>query len=121
MKRERRLRGWQERGQGRFVKVSLGIALVVAGVSMFASPALAQAAPVRCERLTFNVALTAGQPANNQMVASLCARGSIQHKTIQVVIHGATYNHNMWDFPYQPERYSYVSYMTAAGYAVLNL
>jgi pimeloyl-ACP methyl ester carboxylesterase len=98
----------------------VGIALVVAGVSLPASRARAEA-PVRCERLTFDVALIAGQPANNHMAAWLCARGSIEHKTIQVVIHGATYDHNMWNFPYQPERYSYVNYMTAAGYTVLNL
>jgi pimeloyl-ACP methyl ester carboxylesterase len=98
----------------------LAVALAVAGVSLFASRARAEA-PVRCERLTFDVALVAGQPANNQMAAWLCARGAIEHKTIQVVIHGATFDHNMWRFPYQPERYSYVDYMTAAGYTVLNL
>jgi pimeloyl-ACP methyl ester carboxylesterase len=98
----------------------LGAALIVAGLSLSASAARAEA-PVKCERLTFQVALTAGGPADNQMAAWLCARGSIQHKTIQVVIHGATYDHNMWDFPYQPERYSYVQYMTSAGYAVLSM
>jgi pimeloyl-ACP methyl ester carboxylesterase len=92
----------------------------IAAVSMLASYARAEA-PVRCERLTFQVALAPDQPANNQMAAWLCARGSIQHKTIQVLIHGATYNHNMWRFPLEPERYSYVDYMTSAGYAVLNL
>jgi pimeloyl-ACP methyl ester carboxylesterase len=101
-------------------RTSVGIALVVAGVSTFAPRARAEA-PVRCERLTFQVALTAGGPADQQMAAWLCARDSIQHKTMQLVIHGATYDHNMWNFPYQPERYSYVDYMTAAGYAVLNL
>jgi pimeloyl-ACP methyl ester carboxylesterase len=119
MTRERRLRGCQERGQGRFGR-TFGIASVVVGLTLSASGARAEA-PVRCQRLTFQVALVAGQPANNQMAAWLCTRGSIQHKTVQVVIHGATYDHNMWDFPFQPERYSYVHYMTAAGYAVLNL
>jgi pimeloyl-ACP methyl ester carboxylesterase len=95
----------------------LWILLVPAGEAYAAS---AQP-PVRCARLTFMVAQAPGQPAENQMAAWLCARGSIQHKTIQVLIHGATYDHHYWDFPFQPERYSYVSHMTAAGYAVLNL
>ena len=55
------------------------------------------------------------------MVAWLCARGGLHGKTIQVLVHGATYNHHVWDFPYRPDRYSYVHAATAAGYATLNL
>jgi pimeloyl-ACP methyl ester carboxylesterase len=78
-------------------------------------------APVRCQPVRLRVALAPGEPADQTMAAELCARGSIQHKTIQILIHGATYDHNYWNWPYQPERYSYVRSMTAAGYAVLNL
>lgn len=78
-------------------------------------------APVRCEPVTFRVALTEGGAADQDLAAWLCARGTVQHKTIQVLIHGATYNHNYWNWPYHPGQYSYVRAMTAAGYAVLNL
>jgi pimeloyl-ACP methyl ester carboxylesterase len=54
-------------------------------------------------------------------VGWLCARGSIHHKTIQLLIHGALYDHHYWNFPYQPEKYSWVRYMTQAGYATLNI
>lgn len=74
-----------------------------------------------CERLSFPVALAAGQPATYHVVGWLCGRGSIKHRTIQVLLHGATYGHVYWDFPYQPERYSYVRALTAAGYATLSL
>jgi pimeloyl-ACP methyl ester carboxylesterase len=77
--------------------------------------------PVRCERVTFQVALAEGQPANYDVVGWLCGRGSIQHRTIQVLVHGATYSHVYWDFPYQPEHYSYVRALTAAGYATLAI
>lgn len=77
--------------------------------------------PVRCERVVFPVAIAPGQPADNDLVTWLCARGTVHHKTIQILLHGATTDHNYFDFPYQPERYSYVRYMTAAGYAVLNV
>jgi pimeloyl-ACP methyl ester carboxylesterase len=77
--------------------------------------------PVRCERLTFPVALTEGQPATYHVAGWLCGRGSIQHRTIQVLLHGGTYSHIYWDFSYQPERYSYVRALTAAGYATLAI
>jgi pimeloyl-ACP methyl ester carboxylesterase len=51
----------------------------------------------------------------------LCSRGAIENKTIQITLHGATYSHLYWDFPFQPEIYSYVRRATDAGYAVLNL
>jgi pimeloyl-ACP methyl ester carboxylesterase len=74
-----------------------------------------------CDKLTFQVALSAGQPANYHVVGWLCGRGSIDHRVLQVLVHGITYSHNYWDFPYKPEQYSYVNYLTAAGYATLNL
>lgn len=77
--------------------------------------------PVRCERLSFPVALAEGQPATYQVAGWLCGRGSIQHSTIQVLVHGSTYSHVYWDLPYQPERYSYVRTATAAGYATLAI
>jgi pimeloyl-ACP methyl ester carboxylesterase len=51
----------------------------------------------------------------------LCSRGSLRNKTIQIALHGATYSHLYWDWPYQPETYSYVLRATEEGYAVLNL
>ena len=51
----------------------------------------------------------------------LCSRGAIENKTFQITLHGITYSHLYWDFPFQPETYSYVRRATAAGYAVLNL
>lgn len=36
---------------------------------------------------------------------------------MQLLVHGATYNHLYWDFPHGPGYYSYVDAATAAGYA----
>ena len=41
-------------------------------------------------------------------------------RTVFVTVSGSTYHHGYWDFPYQPERYSFVRAATAAGFAVLN-
>ncbi|HEX4864393.1 MAG TPA: alpha/beta hydrolase, partial [Acidimicrobiales bacterium] len=40
---------------------------------------------------------------------------------LQVLVHGATYNHIYWDFPYQPETYSYVAWADGQGFATLAI
>jgi pimeloyl-ACP methyl ester carboxylesterase len=40
-------------------------------------------------------------------------------RTVQLLVHGYSYARYYWDFPYQPETYSYVRRATAAGYATL--
>jgi hypothetical protein len=40
---------------------------------------------------------------------------------VQVLVSGATYGPTYWDFLYQPETYSYVQALTAAGYATFDL
>jgi pimeloyl-ACP methyl ester carboxylesterase len=86
-------------------------------------PASAQADPggLRCSDVTFPVTLSPGDATVYNVFGVLCARGSIHNKTIQVALHGATYSHLYWDWPYQPALYSYVRQATAAGYAVLNI
>jgi len=44
----------------------------------------------------FPVGLSDGGPANQEIIGWLCARGSIHHKTLQVLLHGATYDHTYW-------------------------
>jgi hypothetical protein len=39
--------------------------------------------------------------------------------TVQLLVHGATFNKIMWDLPYQPERYSWTKKMNEAGYATI--
>jgi pimeloyl-ACP methyl ester carboxylesterase len=103
--------------------------IVLVAASMFALPhsaaPRAEAAPPgdgpQCEEVLFPVALTPAAPADHTVVGWLCARGPIANKTLQVLVHGATYDHNYWDWPYRPDRYSYVRAATAAGYATLSI
>lgn len=76
---------------------------------------------LRCEEVTFAVNLSPGDATVYNVFGVLCSRGSLEHKTIQITLHGATYSHLYWDFPFQPETYSYMRRATEAGYAVLNL
>ncbi|HEX7184119.1 MAG TPA: alpha/beta hydrolase [Thermoanaerobaculia bacterium] len=85
------------------------------------SIAWAEKGGLRCEEVTFPVTLSPSDPTVYEVFGVLCSRGSVHNKTIQVAIHGATYSHQYWDWPYQPETYSYMRQATAAGYAVLAI
>ncbi|HEX7180244.1 MAG TPA: alpha/beta fold hydrolase [Thermoanaerobaculia bacterium] len=97
------------------------LGLLLAFAVLVPSGASAEQGGFRCEELTFDVTLSPNDATAYNVFGVLCSRGSIEHKTIQITLHGATYSHLYWDWPYQPELYSYVRRATAAGYAVLNL
>jgi pimeloyl-ACP methyl ester carboxylesterase len=60
--------------------------------------------------------------ANHAVYGELCGRGRLTSRTpVQVLLHGGTYDHSYWDWPFQPRRYSYVDHATRAGYATLNI
>ena len=74
---------------------------------------------IKVERLVFPVSLSSG-PAD--VVAYLYYHGSYQNRPLQVLVHGATYNHAYWDFPaVNGESYSYARYMARQKYAVLAI
>lgn len=99
------------------------LTLLCALTAVLFVPTAARAAEggFRCEELTFDVSLSPGDATVYSVFGVLCSRGSLQHKTLQITLHGATYSHLYWDWPLQPETYSYVRRATAAGYAVLNI
>ncbi|MBO4209641.1 alpha/beta fold hydrolase [Micromonospora echinofusca] len=74
-----------------------------------------------CTEYSVPVALTAGGPADQTLVGELCLPDSGTPETVQLLVHGATYNRAYWDFPYQPQIYSYVKYANRAGYATFNV
>jgi pimeloyl-ACP methyl ester carboxylesterase len=74
---------------------------------------------VKVDRLVFPVSLSSG-PAN--VVGYLYYHGSYENRPLQVLVHGATYNHAYWDFPtVNGAEYSYARYMAAQKYAVLAI
>jgi len=101
----------------------LAAALLCTAACAVLVPSSAMAAPggLRCEELSFPVNLSPGDATVYNVFGVLCSRGSLEHKTIQITLHGATYSHLYWDFPFQPETYSYLRRATAAGYAVLDI
>lgn len=95
--------------------------LCALALAVVPSSAWAKEGGLRCEELSFDVTLSPSDATAYNVFGVLCSRGSIHHKTIQIALHGATYSHLYWDWPYQPETYSYMRRATAAGYAVLSL
>jgi pimeloyl-ACP methyl ester carboxylesterase len=85
------------------------------------SSASAEGGGLRCENVSFPVTLSPSGTDIYHVFGVLCSRGSVQHKTFQIALHGSTYSHLYWDWPYQPETYSYMRRATAAGYAVLSI
>ena len=100
---------------------SLLAALACIGVII--APAPAQAAPnvASCQSFYVPVALAPGQPLQYTIYSELCNPTSGPSHTIQLLIPGGSYGHIYWDFPYEPETYSYVRAANAAGYSTLNI
>ncbi len=84
------------------------------------SPAFADS-NVTCNQYTVPVTLSSTDPTVYHVVGFLCSEGSLQGKTVQFLLHGLTYDHNYWNFPLSPEKYSYVRKATDEGYATFNI
>lgn len=73
-----------------------------------------------CASFRYAVALAPGEDADHEVAAELCVPSESARDTVLLTVHGATYASHYWDFPYEPERYSFVRHANAAGYATLN-
>ena len=70
------------------------------------------------------VALTAGGPVSDTVTGELCATkdAMVAGATIQLLIHGATYNHDYWDFgTVDHVGYSYARDVAARGFPTLAI
>jgi pimeloyl-ACP methyl ester carboxylesterase len=96
---------------------------VEASTSTVAPAVVADRSPsgAQCRDYWFPVTQTAGDSTTYRVFGRLCASGSPESRTVQVLLHGGTYNHTYWDWPLDPARYSYVEAATRAGFATLAL
>jgi pimeloyl-ACP methyl ester carboxylesterase len=77
-----------------------------------------------CRASNVPVALHPGAPQTEHIYAELCLPQGKQTSTVQLLVHGITYDHTYWDFPDptgKTDRYSYVDSALAAGFATLNI
>ncbi|GAA5192674.1 alpha/beta fold hydrolase [Rugosimonospora acidiphila] len=105
-------------GRHGWSRVASALAALVLSSFVFAAPASADSTAT-CTDVNVPVTLDLLLPA--KVHAKLCVPPGPRHTAIQVLLHGATYNSYYWDFPYQPQTYSYVRAANAAGYATLNV
>lgn len=79
-----------------------------------AAPEAGAASPVDCSEIDLPISV----PTPQEIIhGQLCMPAGRAPTTLQLLIHGGTYNRVYWDFPYQPERYSYQRDMASHGYA----
>jgi pimeloyl-ACP methyl ester carboxylesterase len=81
-------------------------------------------AEVSCRRADALVALAEGQPANYLIAGELCATAEElkDGTTLQLLVHGATYNHEYWNLGnVQGTTYSYARAVAARGMATFAL
>lgn len=71
--------------------------------------------PGQCQDETVQVTLPNGSAA--QLVGHLCTPNGSDPNTVQLLVHGATYNSSYWSWQQDPSYYSYVWRALAAGYA----
>ncbi len=110
---------------GRFCAIATTVASMagivgIASAAVVPASARAEEGP-RCEEMSFSVTLSPSDAQSYHVFGVLCSRDGLRHQTFQITLHGATYSHLYWDWPFEPEIYSYVRRATAAGYAVLDL
>ncbi|WP_101759038.1 alpha/beta hydrolase [Oceanicoccus sp. KOV_DT_Chl] len=74
----------------------------------------------QCETIQLSMPLSAQGRINFDIEGELCWQGSLVGKTLQILISGAGYGPVYWNFPYQPETYSYQRAALTKGYATFN-
>jgi len=103
------------------------LAVAVLAAAAAASPAAAAATrpagpfALTCSVHVLPVAITDAGPADQSMWGELCYRGATEPSTVKLLVHGASYTSQYWNFPYGNGYYSYVDAATAAGYATFDV
>jgi pimeloyl-ACP methyl ester carboxylesterase len=94
--------------------------VIILGLLATVQPAAA-ASTLECSDHTLAVTLAPEATETFEVIGTLCSQGPAAGKTVQLLLHGSTYARYYWDFPYQPEHYSYVRAAAKRGYATFNL
>jgi alpha-beta hydrolase superfamily lysophospholipase len=118
----RNLGGLHRRRRRRSIKWPSGIVAISVLAIAPATAAYADAPPtLTCSAHTLAVRIADPGPADQTLWGELCYLGAQEPSAVQVLVHGATYDHRYWDFPYGGSYYSYVAAATTAGYATFDV
>ncbi|HVW42217.1 MAG TPA: alpha/beta fold hydrolase [Amycolatopsis sp.] len=74
-----------------------------------------------CSDVNIPASLAPGLAKDQTVYGRLCLPPGPPPTVLQLLVHGATYDHTYWDFPGFDGRYSYVRTQNAGGYATLAI
>jgi pimeloyl-ACP methyl ester carboxylesterase len=107
------------KGRRRALLPVAAFAALVLSYAVHVPPAAADPPRASCQE--FDVPVSLDILLSAHVHVQLCVPGGERHRVVQMLLPGATYNSYYWDFPYQPDTYSYVRAANAAGYPTLNV
>ncbi|WDI30464.1 alpha/beta fold hydrolase [Hyphococcus flavus] len=96
------------------------IAAVIFAGTMFLSTAKADALQ-NCSDVTLPVSIIAGGPKIYSLYGKLCHPGEGPSATVQVLVHGYTYDHRYWALPGFGDDYDYVKVANEAGFTTFAI
>lgn len=106
---------------GRVAVCLILIALAIHSIMLVPRSAHAATGSGTCQSFNVPVSLSIGQPLQYTIYGELCNPTTGASHTLELTIPGGTYGHIYWDFPYEPQTYSYVYAANAAGYSTFNI
>lgn len=95
--------------------------ILLSSLFLFPSAKVSATEQMTCQEYTTEVKLTPLSLGTQSLVGTLCYRGTLTNKTLQLTVHGITYNRNYFDFSFNNYEYSYLRYAVDQGYAVFNI
>lgn len=90
-------------------------------IFLFFVPLTINAKSIQCMDQALQVTLNPGETETYRLVGTLCSKGNPNGKTLQILIHGATYSRVYWDFGFRPNHYSYSRQAVKEGYATFSM
>lgn len=75
----------------------------------------------QCTPKNVAVTLSPDNPTVYNINGELCYQGTQANKTVQVLEHGTASSKHYWDFPLDPQKYSYVHDATSKGYVTFAI
>lgn len=104
------------------VLVALPMAPVFVSAPASAASNTGPSAYGSCQNINVPVALGTGQPKDQTIAGTFCRPFAKNTKnSVELVVHGGTYNRNYWDFPVDEPNYSYTARALQAGHATLAI
>ena len=99
--------------------ILLGLLIATAAPSLASASGWWPNGPGKCRAM--HVPVTVAGVEDAYLYGELCLPKGPAPETVQFLVHGSTFNHHYWDFPYKPEKYSHVRDALEDGYATFNI